>query len=228
MKIISRKEAKEKNISHYFTGIPCKHGHISKRRTSNGTCFECHLKVNAKWRDKNPKYMANWYAENKDYAAIKQKERYLEKRDEILAQCKRYRDSNRDKVSAGWLRWTKENPEKFRAIQYRYEQKTHVKIAKFIRRSIHRALAGRHEGGSSYDKLGYTAKELSIHLEKQFKKGMKWENYGELWHIDHIIPVSSFIKSGETDPMVINALTNLKPEYAAVNLSKGSKIESLL
>lgn len=228
MDVISRKEAKAKGISYYFTGTPCKHGHVSKRRASNGTCFECHLKVNAKWRSKNPKYMGNWYLSNKDDIARKQQQRYLEKRDEILARCKQYRDNNRDKVSAGWLRWAKENPDKFRAIQYRYEQKSHVKIAKFIRRSIHRALAGAEKNGSSYDILGYTARELEIHLEKQFKKGMSWENYGKLWHVDHIIPVSKFIKSGEIDPMVVNALTNLRPEYASINMSKGSRIESLL
>ena len=29
------------------------------------------------------------------------------------------------------------------------------------------------------------------HLEKQFTKGMTWENHGK-WHIDHVIPDSHF------------------------------------
>ena len=33
--------AKQKNERYYFTGKPCKHGHVSKRNTHNGTCYEC-------------------------------------------------------------------------------------------------------------------------------------------------------------------------------------------
>lgn len=35
------KQATQKNEKYYFTGKPCKHGHISKRNTHNGTCCEC-------------------------------------------------------------------------------------------------------------------------------------------------------------------------------------------
>ena len=36
-----RKEAKIKGISHYFTGKPCRQGHVDKRFTSTGQCFRC-------------------------------------------------------------------------------------------------------------------------------------------------------------------------------------------
>lgn len=41
MKIISRKEARLKGELYYFTGKPCKRGHISKRMVRNGTCVSC-------------------------------------------------------------------------------------------------------------------------------------------------------------------------------------------
>ena len=41
MKIISRKEAKEKGLKRYFTGQPCKYGHIAERQTSNHGCIIC-------------------------------------------------------------------------------------------------------------------------------------------------------------------------------------------
>ena len=43
MKKISRKEAKEKKLIYYYTGIPCINGHISKRLTRIYTCYECEL-----------------------------------------------------------------------------------------------------------------------------------------------------------------------------------------
>jgi len=36
-----RKEAKLRGESHYFTGIPCKNGHVAQRNVKNGSCLEC-------------------------------------------------------------------------------------------------------------------------------------------------------------------------------------------
>ena len=38
--------------------------------------------------------------------------------------------------------------------------------------------------------LGASWEIAKEHIERQFKKGMTWDNYGE-WHIDHIIPLAS-------------------------------------
>jgi len=40
-KIISRKDAIEKGLPSYFTGLPCKYGHIAKRGVSAGNCYQC-------------------------------------------------------------------------------------------------------------------------------------------------------------------------------------------
>ena len=42
MEIITRQEEKEKGLMYYYTGKPCKYGHISKRYTSTYTCKICH------------------------------------------------------------------------------------------------------------------------------------------------------------------------------------------
>ena len=70
--------------------------------------------------------------------------------------------------------------------------------------------------------LGYTVKDLRVHLENQFQPGMSWDNRGA-WHIDHIKSVSSFFEEGITDPRVINALSNLRPLWAEENFAKGAK-----
>jgi hypothetical protein len=41
MTIQSRKEAQLAGVGQYFTGKPCKHGHISNRYTQSGTCAAC-------------------------------------------------------------------------------------------------------------------------------------------------------------------------------------------
>lgn len=74
---------------------------------------------------------------------------------------------------------------------------------------------------STSDVLGYTPLELKEHIEKQFKEGMTWDNYGE-WHIDHIIPISS-AKNLE-EGIRLSQLENLQPLWAEENLEKRNKI----
>ena len=41
--IRSKSEAKKLGLKYYFTGKPCKYGHVAERRVCNSTCKECHL-----------------------------------------------------------------------------------------------------------------------------------------------------------------------------------------
>lgn len=41
MDVITRPEARQKSLKTYFTGLPCKNGHISPRYTQSGTCADC-------------------------------------------------------------------------------------------------------------------------------------------------------------------------------------------
>ncbi len=80
---------------------------------------------------------------------------------------------------------------------------------------------------------GYSTGELRRHLERQFVSGMCWDNYGmsrgsgkrhpkrrRYWHIDHIVPKSSF-DGGEQKSAY--ALTNLRPLWERENYAKGAK-----
>lgn len=82
---------------------------------------------------------------------------------------------------------------------------------------------------SAFDLVGYSHDELKAHLERQFVKGMGWHNMSE-WHIDHIVPLSSFHISGPDDPNLRRAwaLTNLRPIWARDNIKKGASREYLV
>lgn len=54
MEIISRKEAINKGLKYYFTGIPCPKNHISKRSIHNWTCYECKCEARDEAHKKNP------------------------------------------------------------------------------------------------------------------------------------------------------------------------------
>lgn len=77
-----------------------------------------------------------------------------------------------------------------------------------------------------FELLGYNADDLKKHLERRFKDGMSWDNYGE-WHIDHIIPVSAhnFQSTDDVDFKKCWALKNLQPLWAKDNLRKHARID---
>lgn len=53
---------------------------------------------------------------------------------------------------------------------------------------------------------------------------MTWENYATNWHIDHIMPLSSFDLSRKDQVLIACNWTNMRPLLKKENLSKGSKI----
>lgn len=81
--------------------------------------------------------------------------------------------------------------------------------------------------------LGYTRRELIRHLQRQFSKGMTWENYAgnrpfkshDVWVVDHIVPKRLY---SEQDAVHAYALSNLRPLWIADNMSKGVVREHLL
>jgi hypothetical protein len=54
MEIISREEARQKGLVRYYTGKPCKHGHICERFTKSMHCLECGKVRSKKYVQQNP------------------------------------------------------------------------------------------------------------------------------------------------------------------------------
>lgn len=72
---------------------------------------------------------------------------------------------------------------------------------------------------------GCTSQELAAHIEKQFKKGMTWNNYGiDGWHVDHIMPCSKFDHTNELHVIQCWHYTNLRPLWAKDNLAKSDTV----
>lgn len=81
----TRKEAKALGVKYYFTGEPCKHGHIALRKTK-GACVEC-LKL--EWKEANEKRSEYYSVYNKQEEVKEKKhEWYLANRDQVIARAK--------------------------------------------------------------------------------------------------------------------------------------------
>lgn len=55
MELIDRKTALNKGLARYFTGQPCKRGHVAERKVGNGCCTECAKQLTRNWRTNGSK-----------------------------------------------------------------------------------------------------------------------------------------------------------------------------
>ena len=77
----SRAEAKAAGAKHYFTGEPCKHGHVALRKTK-GACIEC-LKVD--WEKRNVARAEYFRQYNqRDYVRDRKNDWYVANRDKVI------------------------------------------------------------------------------------------------------------------------------------------------
>lgn len=52
--LISRGEARTAGVPRYFTGRPCKNGHVSERYVDKALCVECNNAASQRYRDAHP------------------------------------------------------------------------------------------------------------------------------------------------------------------------------
>lgn len=142
---------------------------------------------------------------------------------------KRYEEKNKEKVKQTKLKSAKKN---YWKTKLRYENDIQFWLRCALRNRLNSALkrnAKKHTKSCSHiSDLGCTTQELKNYLESKFKPGMTWENRGRTgWHIDHIIPLSSFDLSNREEALKACHYTNLQPLWAEENLAKNAKIISL-
>jgi hypothetical protein len=81
----------------------------------------------------------------------------------------------------------------------------------------------------SIEYLGCTIEEFKLHIEKQFKEGMSWENHSrgeDCWHLDHIKPLAQ-LKDINDEALLreVCHYTNYQPLWEKDNLAKQDKYE---
>jgi hypothetical protein len=106
MIIITRKEAKEKGINRYFTGIPCKNGHVAERTVSEWKCIEC-SRLRCK-KDRRNHYNKRREAEKsyveshqEDYR-VRSKEYYHDHKNERTLYNKQWYEDNKIRIIDNW------------------------------------------------------------------------------------------------------------------------------
>lgn len=142
-------------------------------------------------------------------------------------------DRRKQIANASAKRCRLRNPEHFAELKRQRRKKPGYALHHSISNRIQMSL-GPKKGGHSWQVLvGYTLEQLRMHLERQFTDGMSWQNRGHgpgKWHIDHILPVSSFEFATPEDSefKACWALSNLRPLWSVDNIRKSATRTHLL
>lgn len=226
---VSRKEAMAIGSKHYFTGKPCKSRHLSKRLIS-GACCECLRDAYKRNADKINEKLRAAYAESPELQAAAKERKSRSYRALRKSSTPQIRNREREKEAS--RRWRAENKERARETRRLYKQNRRAADPSYVmlgrmQVSINRAIrvGGYTKRSRTYEYLGCSFEEFKRHIERQFLKGMTWDNR-DLWHVDHIVPNAS--ASTEAELFALQHYTNLRPLWAGANRAKSDSREFLI
>lgn len=191
---MTRSEALAAGLSVYWTGVPCKHGHLANRYVRNWTCVVCHATKAAeflpKWTAKNPEKIKQYVEKYAAKKAITNKIWNQQNREKCNQYAKNWHANNKAKSNVASKDWRKRNRDVMNALKM-----------------------ARHA-----DILKRTPKWLSSDEKWMMKQAyeiakVRTEMTGLAWHVDHVLPLRGKFVSGLHVPsnlQVIPAIDNLK------------------
>ena len=194
--LVSAKEAKQFGLRFYFTGKPCKRGHIVKRRVRSLGCTECENYRSREGRKANP-------------------HSYREKGE-------RWRLKNLESYRAGRRKWNRENKDKIKAAAERRRLKRIAELERLGLRPPKDTTTPLQLANRAYMRKWKAANRDRLRVHHQNRRARKRGSNGthtlddifaiiksqkgkccycrlkltSAYHIDHIVPLS---KGGRND-----------------------------
>jgi hypothetical protein len=194
---------KNKLLSQFYKDIEIQDGRKSR-------CIDCEKNKSAKYRE-----------ENRELLNSKVRDYHWKNRAKRLDYKKKWDNENTDKVKAYRAYYL---PKANAISKHKRETDPGFRITARLRARIYSVLKFGYKSAKTIELLGCGIEELKTRFERQFTKGMNWENIGE-WHIDHIIPCASFDLTDPEQQKQCFHYTNLQPLWAKANISKGARLK---
>ncbi len=196
-----------------------------------------------KWRSENPDKVKRhnqtaserkkkWWSDNRERILpdkrAKWKSKYHANKEKEMKSCRKWQKENPDRVRATKYKWLRNNHEKAKKVQrdfrirnwsnpsFRLRRNLSIRLSKAIAKNGKKC-------AKTAEILGCSLDSFRMYLESLFESGMSWENYGSVWHIDHIVPCAIFDLSKPEHQKRCFHFSNLQPLFAKENILKGDK-----
>jgi Zn ribbon nucleic-acid-binding protein len=150
--------------------------------------------------------------------------------DKVRASQKRYDERHPEKAKERKKRHDEKYPEQVKRRKRKYTNKrikedpVFAYLMKIRKKTREYAFKKYSKVGNEFFKIvGIDIQGFRKYIESKFEEGMSWDNHGiDVWHIDHIIPISSATSIEEVERL--SHYTNLQPLWKSDNESKGNNI----
>ena len=161
----------------------------------------------------------NYYNDNKDSILKKAKLAWVNNKIKYKNKNSDYYIENKELFKAknsAYYRLHKSDIISKGLVYIKQKEKTdaNFKLLNRNRTRMYQFLRGINKSTNTKELLCVDADFIWQHLEKQFRDGMTRENYGRVWHIDHIIPLQFFKDNcllDETNQKLMFHWGNLQP-----------------
>lgn len=183
-------------------------GDMFEKYSTRYMCKPCNKEYNTSKKDHIKKYNQNRYENNKT---------------DILRKIKEYHQKNRENIKAYSKQWFQDNKEKVNEYnRQKYQNDIIFKLKLNLRNTLKGKLnaQGVRKNKSSLKLTGCTIEYLKTHIETQFHPEMSWDNYGNVWEIDHIRPCASFDLTDIVQQKECFYYTNLQPLFKTTEIAK--------
>jgi len=206
-------------------------------RHSRNTCRECEAFLIKEKRNNN---IDESRKKKREYSTIK-KEKIIEYRDKqrgglkqsirkivdgkiILIKVCKVCNTEKVKLKENTHRWSCINENcSSKGKKFKYETTSSYKLKKSLSVRLRQLITNKKKG-DTVKYLDCSIKQLKKWLEYNFEEGMTWDNYGTIWHLDHIKPCNSYdFKNLEEIEECFN-WKNIRPCFAIENLKKANKV----
>ena len=211
-KLISRRDAKRLGLKRYFTGRPCKYGHVDERLVSNGNCVTCDMAACSqqyrKHREKRLAQQATYRVLNADKRLAANRAYMAANREALRLKSSKFYHENRPEV----LRRRRElNQQPERKLIKAQQDKAYAKANRPLRTVIGRRYRARLHSADG----NHTLEQIRDLLERQKYRCIGCgKSIRKGFHADHIVPL---ILGGSND------ISNIQLLCPRCNTSKGGK-----
>lgn len=158
---------------------------------------------------------------NKDLIKLQEKIRYQKSPQKFRNRTIEYNKNNPEKSKEYYLK----NREKEIKRSVKYKKKKYKEDPLFRLEAILRArlidyVSRDSKSESAKDLLGCTLEEFKYYISKQFLPEMNWDNHGDIWQIDHIIPCIKFDLSRIEDQKRCYHYSNMRPLFKTTQIAE--------
>lgn len=146
-------------------------------------------------------------------------------RTKIAKYNKVYKEEHKEEVSVYNRKYLEENRETIQEnFKNRRKNNPNFRLRLNLSKRIQDLLKSKKNRKCYNNFIGCSLDEIKKWLESNFYGEMTWENYGSVWHIDHVIPCVHFNLENEEEVKVCFNWANVQPLFAKHNLSKSDTL----